>query len=90
LVIGRHIAAGSPALFWVLLVTSATHLRWTRDVEIADLVAAGLSAPSIVRCAKVATIERADTEPIGHLSIADRGAVRDHIRSLLGPAFDLS
>jgi len=89
LVIGCHIAAGSPALFWVLMVTSATHRRWAGDVEIADLAAAGLFAPSIVRCAKIATIERADAERIGHLADPERRAVSHELTIFLRPALEL-
>jgi mRNA interferase MazF len=49
------------------MITSASHRRWDGDIEIADTAAAGLPAPSVVRCAKIATIEAAEAEPIGVL-----------------------
>jgi mRNA interferase MazF len=59
--------AGSPALLWVLMITSASHRRWPGDVEISDLSAAGLTAPSLIRCSKIATIEAAHADRIGYL-----------------------
>ena len=44
-------------LLWVLMITSARHHRRAGDVEIRDLERAGLPAPSVVRCAKIATVE---------------------------------
>jgi hypothetical protein len=40
-----------------MMITSASHRRWVGDIEISDLDTAGLPAASIVRSAKVATIE---------------------------------
>lgn len=44
-------------LSWLSMITSATHRGWDGDVGILDLARAGLPAPSIVRCTKVATID---------------------------------
>ena len=59
----------------VLMITSALHRRWTGDVEISDLVEAGLPVPSIVRPVKITTIEEKDAEAAGRLPMADRKAV---------------
>ncbi len=75
LVVARHAADGMPSLLWVLMITSALHRRWAGDVEISDLVEAGLPAPSIVRPVKIATIEEKDAEAAGRLPMADRKAV---------------
>jgi len=85
LVIARHSETGSPALLWVLMVTSASYRRWTGDVEVSDLAAAGLPAASIVRSAKIATIEAADADRIGSLAANDRLLVRDQVAGLLAP-----
>ena len=45
-----------------------------------DLQLAGLPAPSLVRCAKIATIEMADAERIGQLPTNDRTEVTQAIR----------
>jgi len=79
LVVAQHRAAGSQALLWVLMITSASHRRWRGDFEISDVAAAGLPVASIVRSAKIATIEASDAERIGRLPESDRRAVREHV-----------
>ena len=86
LVVARHEQPGSPALLWVMMITSATHQRWSDDIAVSDLLMAGLPAASIVRVAKIATIEARDAERIGCLSVADRPAVRAQIAVLLTDA----
>ncbi len=44
-------------LVWVAMITSAKNARWQDDIAIADHEACGLPAPSIVRPAKIATID---------------------------------
>lgn len=74
----------SYGLLWVLMITSAENRGWPEDVTVSDLTAAGLPAPSVVRCAKVATIEARDAERIGTLPPADRKYVAQHMRKALG------
>ena len=83
LVVARYSGAGAPALCWVLMITSASHRRWDGDIEIADTAMAGLPAPSIVRCAKIATIETAEAERIGVLPPGSRTSVSHIVASLL-------
>jgi mRNA interferase MazF len=83
LLVSSGIGKGAPRLLWVLMITSAEHRGWPGDVPITDLGAAGLPAPSIVRTAKIATIEAADAERIGTLPATDRTAVSAHLRSTL-------
>jgi mRNA interferase MazF len=49
----------SYGMLWVAMITSAENEPWQCDVPIADLGAAGLPAPSVVRPAKIACIEPA-------------------------------
>src|SRR6266567_23985 len=44
-------------LLWLVMVTSAANRGWPGDVLISDLAFAGLPIPSIIRPAKIATIE---------------------------------
>jgi len=67
-------------------VTSADHRPWPSDVLVTDLVAAGLPAPSVVRCARVATIDALLAEPLGVLSPRDQVDVSARIRTLLSAA----
>jgi mRNA interferase MazF len=86
LVVGRHDEVGSPSLLWVLMITSASHRRWVGDIAISDQNTAGLPAASIVRCAKIATIEARDADRIGSLSMSDRSVVRDRVAATLADA----
>lgn len=55
-------------LLWVVMVTSAENRRWPDDISLeADFQSVGLPAPSLIRPAKIATIEAAQAEPVGHL-----------------------
>lgn len=68
-------------LLWVVMITSAENRGWPGDVPVSDLAVSGLPAPSVVRTAKIATIEAKEAEAIGRLPEADRETVR---RLLLG------
>lgn len=70
-------------LLWVLMITSAENRRWDEDVAISDQDATGLPAPSVVRCAKIATIESRDAERIGNLPPTDRRKVAKQLARAL-------
>ncbi len=84
LVVGRYQQDTAPSLLWVLMITSAVHRRWPGDVEISDLASGGLPIASVIRCAKIATVEARDAERVGALIPADRPAVQAHIMHMLG------
>ena len=71
-------------LLWLAMITSAAHRGWPGDVAVSDRDAAGLPAPSIVRPAKIATIDARDAERLGRLPAEDREPVRRYLRELLG------
>jgi mRNA-degrading endonuclease toxin of MazEF toxin-antitoxin module len=73
-------------LLWVLMITSAENRRWDHDVVVSDLEAAGLPAPSVIRCAKIATIEAQDAGHIGILAQSDRTRVAAHLARILAGA----
>jgi mRNA interferase MazF len=79
-----------PVLLWVLMITSAGHRRWPGDVDVSDLLEAGLPAPSIVRPTKLATIEAKDAEVAGQLPLIDRQAVMDFLAATLHGATAIS
>jgi mRNA interferase MazF len=68
---------------WLAMITSAAHQGWPGDVVVSDLFRAGLPARSIVRPAKIATIDARDAEKLGLLSTVDRAAVRHYLRERL-------
>ena len=80
LVVAVPEAPGAPELLWVLMVTSADNRGWPGDVAVSDLEAAGLPVPSLVRSAKIETIEAEDAERIGQLTANDRTQVSEALR----------
>lgn len=75
-------------LLWVLMITSAENRGWTGDVDVPDTASAGLPAPSVVRTAKIATIDARDAQPLGRLPEPDRASVRRQLGRMLAPALD--
>jgi len=67
----------------VLMITSARHAPWPHDVVVSTLDGTGLSHASIVRPAKLATLDARLAEPIGRLAGADRDGVRTALRARL-------
>jgi mRNA interferase MazF len=62
-------------LLWVAMITAAENGRWDGDVPIADHGEAGLPIPSVVRPAKLATVEAAEATRRGVISREERRAV---------------
>ena len=58
------------------MITSAENRDWPGDVEIPDAAAAGLPIPSVIRTAKIATIEVGRAEPRGGVTPETLAAVR--------------
>ena len=57
-------------LLWVLMITSAENRGWPGDIAVSNLRSAGLPAPSVIRTAKIATIEALDADRLGKVSAA--------------------
>lgn len=70
-------------LLWVVMITSAENRRWPDDVTIGDLKATGLPAPSVIRTAKIATIEASDAAKLGRISTALNRQVADRLAANL-------
>jgi len=70
-------------LVWVLMITSAQNRGWSGDVSVSELDSAGLPAASVVRTAKIATIEAKEAERIGCLCEKDRRPVVEQITDIL-------
>jgi mRNA interferase MazF len=71
-------------LVWVVMITSSENRGWSSDVPIADLSLAGLPAPSLIRTAKIATIDAADATKLGKVSPASLRKVLAAIGRELG------
>lgn len=67
-------------LLWVMMITSAENRAWPGDVAIDDLAGTGLPVPSLIRTAKIATIDARDAEPLGRIDVARQDAVRRQAR----------
>jgi mRNA interferase MazF len=74
---------GSLDLLWVLMITSAANPRWPEDVEIDDRDGAGLPIASIVRTAKIATIEARAANRLGMISGQSAARVATILRQRL-------
>jgi mRNA-degrading endonuclease toxin of MazEF toxin-antitoxin module len=70
-------------LSWLLMITSSSNRGWEGDVEIVDLAQASLPAPSIVRSAKIATIDSQDAEYLGRVDHEVLNAVQRHLDAIL-------
>ncbi len=74
-------------MLWVLMITSAVHRGWPGDIEIERPAEAGLPAASIVRTAKLATIDASAAERLGRLpGGAARHQVIHHFHEVLAIA----
>ena len=65
---------------------AAQNRRWDDDIVVSHLGEAGLPAPSVIRCAKIATIAAQGAERIGVLARSDRGKVTAHLARILADA----
>lgn len=70
LVVSSSDLADNHGLLWVLMITSAENRGWSGDVPITNLGAAGLPVASVIRTAKIATIEANDASKLGKISPA--------------------
>lgn len=73
------VAAGLGAdrqMVWVLMITSAENRRWPDDIEVGEPLAIGLPVPSVVRTAKIATVEADRIERVGSLTAEVAASVR--------------
>ena len=71
-------------LLWLAMITSAANRGWLGDVPVSDLRSAGLPIPSIIRAAKIATIEARDADKLGVAVPEDRAAVAAYLNRVLG------
>ena len=55
-------------LIWVVMITSAENRGWPSDVSISARSRTGLPAPSVIRTAKIATIDASDATRLGTIS----------------------
>jgi mRNA interferase MazF len=83
LVISEPALEGRFGLLWVLMITAAENRSWHGDVPILDHRAVGLPIPSIVRPAKIATVEAGRARILGRLPVATAAVVAAAVKSIL-------
>ncbi|EHQ53694.1 hypothetical protein ECTPHS_13572 [Ectothiorhodospira sp. PHS-1] len=84
LVLSSATTFNGPAGHGVLaMITSAKNPSWPLDCPIEDLAAAGLPAPSVVRCKLFTLDARLIRGELGQLSAADADRVRKTLSLLL-------
>lgn len=71
-------------LLWVVMITSAENRGWAGDFPIVRHAAAGLPAPSVIRSAKIATIEAAQAMRLGRVGPELRRKVLASIGANIG------
>ncbi len=57
-------------LLWVVMITSAENRGWPDDVPVANPKMAGLPVPSLIRCAKIVTIDASHASKLGRVPAA--------------------
>ena len=83
LVVSTPALSRAHGLLWVAMITSAANRGWTNDFAVADLRMAGLPVASVVRTAKIATIESAHATRLGTISQTQLSRVLRAIANVL-------
>lgn len=86
LVVAADVLEDRHGLLWVLMITSLENRGWPGDVQVTDLAVSGLPVPSVVRTAKIATIEAKESVRLGTLPPQDRIAVGEQVLRVLSTA----
>ena len=73
-------------LLWVVMITSAENRGWPDDVPVVNLKMAGLPSPSLIRSAKMATIDAVDASKLGQVSASQLRLVTGKLIQGLGGA----
>ena len=71
-------------LLWMVMSTSAENRGLPGDVPVSNLSLAGLPVPSVIRAAKIATIEADDATKLGRVSPALFRQVARHLLGVFG------
>ena len=84
LVVSTGAIEDAHGLLWVVMITSAENRGWRGDVPVTNLAAAGLPAPSVIRTAKIATIDASDAAKLGRVPPALFRQVASRMEKVLG------
>jgi mRNA interferase MazF len=70
LIVSAEMLSKEHRLYWLVMITSVVDPKWAGDIEIKDFVKAGLPVRSIIRTAKIATLQ--EDRILGRLGHLDR------------------
>ncbi len=84
LVISAPALEDAHGLLWVSMITSAENRAWPSDVALNDLAGTGLPVASLIRTAKIATIEARDAEALGRIDSTLQLEVRRRVTEQFG------
>ena len=73
-------------LLCVVMITSAENRGWPGDVAVDDLSRAGWPVASVVRTAKITTIEARDAQRLGRIAADSMRVIGRHLSAALGRA----
>ena len=57
LIVSKEILSKEHQLYWLMMITSVINPKWAGDIEIKDFESVGLPVRSIIRTAKIATLQ---------------------------------
>jgi len=85
LVVSQAAIGEADPLLWVVMITSAANRRWPGDVSLeTGHIEAGLPVPSIIRPAKIATIDASSADRLGAIPATLLTEVMVRIAHVLG------
>ena len=85
LIVSTGGVGAASSLHWVVMITSAENRSWPGDIPLGDdHAAAGLPVPSVVRPAKIATIDGHRITRLGRLADPQMAQVMAAISETLG------
>lgn len=84
LVVSHADVGAGGGLLWVSMITSAQNAPWRGDIPIRDEARAGLSAASVIRPSKIATIDAGQAESLGKVSAGEVRRALSEIGRILG------
>ena len=85
LIISKPWIAKDYGLLWVAMITSLENDSWNCDIEIKTTGVTGLTAPSVIRPVKIATIEAGRVlRKIGRLAPRERKLVVSAFAKIMG------
>ncbi len=85
LVVSRGAIGEGDSLLWVVMITSAENRPWPGDIPLGDKASlTGLSAPSVIRPCKIASVEARKVEALGRVGADAMRRASAVVRAYLG------